>query len=63
MLQSALAGRHPAHHIRAVSDRLLGVERAFLTGEALDHEAGFFIDEYAHFYLLALGEPFTVPPV
>jgi hypothetical protein len=44
----ALARRHPADHLGAVSNRLLGMERALLAGEALADYLGVFVDEYAH---------------
>ena len=39
MLLAALARRDAAHHFGAVGDGLLGVERAFLAGEALHQQA------------------------
>src|SRR5262245_950908 len=45
---AALARRHAADHARAVSDRLLGMERALRAGEALADDAGVPIDENGH---------------
>ena len=39
MLRAALAGHHAAHHLGAVGDGLLRVERAFLAREALDKQS------------------------
>ena len=44
----ALARRHAADHLGAVGDRLLGMERALLAGEALADDFGVFVDENAH---------------
>ena len=52
-VRAALAGHHAAHHIGAVGDGLLGVERAFLAGEALHEQSCILIDEYAHSVYLA----------
>ena len=41
--RAALARRDAAHHLRAVGNRLLGVERAFLAGEALHQQARILI--------------------
>ena len=48
MRGAALARRHAADHARAVSDRLLGMERALRAGEALADDAGVLIDEDGH---------------
>ena len=48
MRRAALARRDPAHHVGAVGNGLLGVEGAFLAGEALHEQARILIDEYAH---------------
>lgn len=37
---AALAGRHSAHHLSAVLDGLLAVERALLAGESLADDTG-----------------------
>ena len=42
-----LPGVTPATTLRAVLDGLLGVERAFLAGDALDQQPRVLVDEYA----------------
>src|SRR6185312_5578916 len=49
MFLAAFAGRDSADNVRAIRDGLFRVESAFLAGEALNNQAGFFIYEYAHF--------------
>ena len=44
----ALARRDAADHFRAVGDRLLGMERAVLAGEALADDLGRCVDEDRH---------------
>jgi hypothetical protein len=44
----ALSGRDAADDCRSVLDHLLGVERAFGPGKALDDDTGVFINENAH---------------
>src|SRR6185437_11701084 len=51
MLLSAFARRDTTDHVGAIGNRLLGVERALFTGEALDDEASLFIDEDTHYFL------------
>ncbi len=48
MRAAALTRRDAADHARAVSDCLLGMERALSAGEALANDAGVFIDEDGH---------------
>ena len=48
----ALARRDAADHLRAVGNRLFGMEGALLAGEALADDLGVFVDEDAHFALL-----------
>ena len=45
---TAFARGHAAHDVGAVLDHLAGVEGAFGAGEALDDDAGIFVDENAH---------------
>jgi len=45
---AALAGRHAAHHVGAIGDRLLRVKRALAAGQALDQQASVLINEDAH---------------
>src|ERR1700693_1201249 len=46
--RAAFARRHTPHHPGAVLDRLLGMERAVLAGEALADDAGILVDEDGH---------------
>ena len=48
MGRAALARRDAADHLGAVGDRLLGVERALLAGEALADDLGVLVDEDGH---------------
>ena len=48
MHRAALARRDAADHLGAVGDRLLGMERAILAGEALGDDLGFSVDEDRH---------------
>src|SRR5262245_42941144 len=48
MAGAAFTGRSAAHHLGAVGDRLLGVERAVLAGEALADDAGVLVDQDGH---------------
>src|SRR5215467_2953409 len=48
MQRAALPGRDAAHHLRAVGDRLLGVEGALRAGEALAEDLGVAVDEHGH---------------
>src|SRR5580693_5357658 len=48
MLRAALARRGAADHLRAVVERLLGMERAVLAGEALANHAGLLVDQDGH---------------
>ncbi len=48
MLAAALAGGHARDHLRAIGERLLGVERAGITGHALRDDLGVFVYEDAH---------------
>ena len=48
MRRAAFAGRHAAHHVGAVGDGLLGVERAFPAGESLHDQSSVLIYQYAH---------------
>ena len=45
---AALARGDACDDLGAVIGAGLGVERAFASGEALHHESGFFVDQYAH---------------
>ena len=45
MLGAALARRHAADDLRAVGQRLLGVERALAAGDALADDLGVLVDE------------------
>ncbi len=47
---AALARRHARHHIGAVGDHLLGVERAFSAGNTLYNESCVFVYEDTHAY-------------
>ena len=49
----ALARRDAADHLRAVGDRLLGMKRALLAGEALANHFGVFVNQNTHCYILA----------
>src|SRR5579872_404720 len=48
MAGAALPRGHPAHHLGAVGDRLLGMERPLGAGEALANDLGRRIDENRH---------------
>ena len=48
MSRAAFAGRGAADHLGAVSDRLLGMERAVLAGETLADDAGVLVYEDGH---------------
>jgi hypothetical protein len=48
MAGAAFAGRGAADHLGAVGDRLLGMERAVLAGEALADDLGVLVDENGH---------------
>ena len=48
MRGAAFAGRGAAHHLGAVGDRLLGMERALIAGEALADDARVLVDEDGH---------------
>ena len=48
MRAAALSRRSPANHLRAVSDGLIGMERAVLAGEALTNHSGVLVDEDRH---------------
>ena len=48
MRRAAFAGRGAADHLRAVGDRLLGMEGAVLAGEALADDLGVLVDEDGH---------------
>src|ERR1700674_3307583 len=48
MRRAAFTRRDTAHHLGAVLDRLLGMERAVLAGEALADDAGILVDEDGH---------------
>src|SRR5690606_16844274 len=48
VLRAALAGRHAAHHLRAVGNRLFGVQRALRAGNSLADDPGVLVDQYAH---------------
>ena len=48
MRLTALARRHAAHHLGAVSDGLLGVETCLRAGEALKQDSSVLIYQYAH---------------
>ena len=50
MFGPALARHYAAHYLRAVSDRLLRVERAFLAGESLHDQSSILIYQYAHLF-------------
>src|SRR5215217_4128014 len=49
MRGAAFARRSAAHHLGAVGDRLLGMERAVLAGEALADDACVAVDEDSHY--------------
>ena len=55
MDRPAFARRDPAYELRAVSHRLLGMERAVLAGEALSDDLGVSVDEDGHERLSAGG--------
>ena len=57
MRRAALARRDAAHHLGAVGDRLLGVERAVLAGETLADDLGGLVDQDGH----ATPAPATAP--
>src|SRR5262249_50032586 len=57
-LSGAFAGGDAADHGGAVVEGLLSVEGALVAGEALDHQAGVFVDENAHF---ARATTFSAP--
>ena len=44
----ALARRHPRDYLRAVFNRLLGVEAALTARDALDEKAGVLVNQYWH---------------
>ena len=46
---AAFARRHTTDHLRAIGNRLLGVERALATGETLADDLGVLIDQDAHY--------------
>src|SRR5690606_984528 len=48
VLLPALAGGHPAHHVRTILDHLRGVEGSFAASEALNDDLALLVDEYAH---------------
>src|SRR5918995_1738739 len=48
MRRAAFARRHAADHLGAVGNRLLGVKRAVLAGEALADDLGILVDEDGH---------------
>src|SRR5476651_2064031 len=48
MRGAAFAGRHAAHHLGAVGDRLLGMEGALAAGDALADHLGVLVDEDGH---------------
>ena len=48
MGRAAFAGRDAADHLGAVGDRLLGMERAVLAGDALADDLGVLVDEDGH---------------
>src|SRR6185503_6981515 len=52
MLRAAFARRHAAHHVGAVFDRLLRMEGALGSCEALADHLGRLVDEDAHGYAL-----------
>ena len=48
MFAAALAGRHAADHLRAIGDRLFGVEGALGSGDPLADDFGVFVNENGH---------------
>ena len=48
MFLPALARRHAADHLRAIGDRLFGMEGALTAGEPLADNAGIFVYENGH---------------
>ena len=48
MRRATLAGRHAAHHLGAIGNRLLGVEGAVVAGDALADDLGVLVDENGH---------------
>jgi hypothetical protein len=48
MGRAAFAGRRAAHHLRAVGDRLFGMKRPLIAGEALTDDARVLVDENGH---------------
>src|SRR5690606_30180333 len=47
---AALARRHAADHLRAIGDRLLGVEGALAAGDPLADDLGVFVNENGHVF-------------
>jgi hypothetical protein len=48
VFRAAFAGGHAAHHLGAVGDRLLRMERALRASEALAENTGVLVDENRH---------------
>ncbi len=48
MLRAAFARRHARHHLRAIGNRLFGMEGAVVAGDALADDFGFLVDENGH---------------
>ncbi len=48
MGRAAFAGGHTRNHLRTISQRLFGVERAGIAGHALGYDFGVFVYENAH---------------
>ena len=48
MRRAAFAGRGAADHLRSVGDRLFGMERPLIAGEALADDACVLVDENGH---------------
>src|SRR6266850_1394661 len=61
VLGATFARSDTANHVRAVFDHLLCVEGAFATGEALDDETRFFVNQNAHRAPPARATTFCAP--
>jgi hypothetical protein len=48
MGDATFAGRDTRHHLGAIGDRLLGMERAVIAGDALADDLGILTDQDGH---------------